>query len=108
MLTQGEREYAIERAISHIKGRFVEQQIRAASDHDTAVRVARERCRYWGCASPGRPFVSGDGTGIKVRTRDGRQGMVTYTEIARYVQDGASKQVCFRRQHHEIPRQQQL
>lgn len=85
MLTPSERDYAIERAISHIEGRFVERMILEAKDHAEAARVAREQCRWWGCSGPDDPYIRGEPGGIKITMPDGREGLVSYSEMVEHV-----------------------
>lgn len=89
-LTREDRERAIERALSHYEGRWIEQQVRAAASIDEAVALVRVHLAWFGYR--GREIhVTSKGAeteGLRVDVPGtNRAGWITWREIAEYVRE---------------------
>lgn len=95
-LTREDRELAIELALSHYEGRWIEEQIRAAATMEAAIETARETCSWMGYVDE-RCHIRGEmavpprartGSGIYVEAAGGRRaGWITWREIAEYARE---------------------
>ncbi|HEY8414208.1 MAG TPA: hypothetical protein VIK99_00400 [Thermaerobacter sp.] len=85
MLTEGERVMVIERALDSFAHRYVERRVQAAPTDKEAAREARALCGTWGVLEPGGLKILGERAGLRVRMPDGREGLVTWDELAAYV-----------------------
>lgn len=56
-------------------------RLRRTSNH----REVRPVSGTWGVLEPGEPKILGERAGLRVRTPDGREGFVTWDEVAAYV-----------------------
>lgn len=81
-LTRADREFACERACTHIATEQVRRWIAAAETDAEAAVVAKQQCRWWG--EWAGHHIEGQPNGIHVE-REGREGLVTWRELADYV-----------------------
>lgn len=82
MLTPEFRAWAIEAALSHFQGRYVERVIREAPDDHSAIAAARREISNWGSHGPGRPSLMGDARGLLIKDRDWQIiEIISYREI---------------------------
>jgi len=99
-LTREERLHVIRCALTHTTERFVERQIREALTREgetAAVATARTLCRNWGMLADGWWIdgVLGRGKGIYVKTPDGREDLIRWSELVDYVRGGFAQVSLF-------------
>lgn len=94
-ITQAEREFVMERALSHIANRYVERVIKDAPTLSDAIEIAKKQCHMWGMAGPNFPRITGGPNGIKVVMPDEREGTVSYRELAQYARGDAVQQTLW-------------
>lgn len=89
-LTGPEILYGIERTLSHVANRWVEQSILNAPSDAAAITFAKKECRWWGSSGGtaveggASVWVEGHTKGIRIRCED-REGIVTWDALVRWV-----------------------
>jgi hypothetical protein len=93
-LTDADRRWAMEMALAMYSDRYLETQLRQAPSLNTAIKLAR---KYgWGYHGKDCSIESGffartrgfDGLLVEI---EGREGVITYRELAEYARQGAQQ-----------------
>ncbi len=77
------RAWAIERVLSHVQDRYVEQLARKARTEEAAVKIVRRECVWSGGASPSGHRWHCYPEHVEVEYPDGGKGTLSWLEIVR-------------------------